>query len=431
MDRLFHSAQKGDVEELQKLLKEQPLILHHMPFTCTENPLHYSCAAGHLDFTKAILELKPDLAGDLNAHGYSPLHLASANGHIAIVKEIVRVDPSICHLPGREGNTPLHAAVLRGKVDVIYEMIEKCEGCLEDVTFQKETALHLAIKNIQFGSFKIMLDWIRRKNLGEILNMKDEHGNMILHLAVWKKQRQVLDLLVENVPGLLEVNAINNSGLTALDLLLIFPSEAGDRELQEVLQRAGALKAQDLALHITTHSCSTRNTPANSTTSTSRSNLIQFFKFHAGRDSPSDVRSTLLVIAILVATATYQVGISPPGGTWQDDDRGHVAGTSIMGSHDLGSYVLLVGFNSLGFNVSLYMIAILTSKFPLTIDLQVLLFSLYFTFNLTTIATSPGRSKVFAIVITSVLPTVVPLTGNLLRKYEVLKCLLRMFRRGR
>ncbi|KAL9227256.1 hypothetical protein vseg_002969 [Gypsophila vaccaria] len=426
MDRLFDSAKRGDVEELHKLLEEQPLILHHVPITCSENPLHFSCTAGHFDFTKAVLEQKPDLAGQMNAHGYSPLHLASANGQIQIVKEIIRVDSSICHLTGREGTTPLHAAVLRGKVDVISEILDKCEGCLQDATFQKETALHLAVKNLQLGSLKVMLDWIRRRNEGEILNRKDEHGNTILHLAVWKKQRQLLELLVEHSPGFLDVNAINSSGLTALDLLLIFPSEAGDRELLEILQGAGALKARDLALHITTQSCSTRDRPVNSTSS----NLIQYFKFHAGRDSPSDVRSTLLVIAVLVATATYQVGISPPGGTWQDDQRGHIAGTSILGSHSLWSYVLLVGFNSLGFNVSLYMIGILTSKFPLAVDLRVLLFSLYFTFNLTTIATSPGTSRLFAIVITSILPSAVPLTGNLLRKYEVSKCLLGMFQRG-
>ncbi|XP_074272930.1 uncharacterized protein LOC141596626 [Silene latifolia] len=371
--------------------------------------------------------MKPEFAGDLNADGYSPLHLASANGDIETVKEFIRVDPSICRRQGKDGNTPLHAAVLRGKVDVIREMLENCEGCLEDVSFQKETALHLAVKSIQFGSLKVLLDWIRRKNLWEILNKKDEHGNTILHFAVWKKQRQVLDFLVESNPVALEVNAINNSGLTALDLLLIFPSEAGDREIHEKLQGAGALKAKDLATRIRIPSSSTRNTPVNDSSS---SNLLQYFKFHAGRDSPSDVRSTLLVIAVLVATATYQVGITPPGGTWQDN-KGHVAGTSILGYDSQWSYVLLVAFNSLGLNVSLYMIIILTSKFPLAMDLRVLLFSIYFTYNLAVIATSPQSAKIFSIVITSILPTAVPLIGNLVRKYEVFNRLSAMYHRGR
>lgn len=33
----------------------------------------------------------------------------------------------------------------------------------------------------------------------------------------------------------------------------------------------------------------------------------------------SDVRNIVLVVAILIATATYQTGLSPPGGIWQDD----------------------------------------------------------------------------------------------------------------
>ncbi|KAH9602100.1 hypothetical protein KSS87_019034, partial [Heliosperma pusillum] len=115
MERLFQSAQRGDLEELHKLVEEQPLILHQVSITGSENPLHYSCVSGHLDFTKALLGMKPEFAGDLNADGHSPLHLASANGDIEIVKEIIRVDPSICRLQGKEGNTALHAAVLRGK----------------------------------------------------------------------------------------------------------------------------------------------------------------------------------------------------------------------------------------------------------------------------------------------------------------------------
>lgn len=46
----------------------------------------------------------------------------------------------------------------------------------------------------------------------------------------------------------LEVNAINKTGLTALDELLIFPSEAGDREIKETHHILGAKRAQDVAV---------------------------------------------------------------------------------------------------------------------------------------------------------------------------------------
>ncbi|KMT09434.1 hypothetical protein BVRB_6g129060 [Beta vulgaris subsp. vulgaris] len=415
MDTLFQIAQRGDVEELLQLLAKDPILLHQVPLISAQNPLHFASIAGHLDFAKKILELMPKFARQLNAEGYSPMHLASANGYIDIVREIIRVDANICRLGGREGITPLHLAVLGGWVDVISEMLANCEGCIEDVTVQKETVLHLAVRNFQLESLQILLDWTSQMNKEEILNRKDEHGNTILHLASWKKQRQVVEMLLRNSSRILEVNAINKSGLTALDLLLIFPSEAGDREIQEVLQYAGALKSQDITPDNT--SCSrTHDAPV---INNRAKDLIEYFRFHDGRDSPSDVRSTLLVIAVLVVTATYQVGNSPPGDVWQDDDEGHLAGTSIMATKDLVSYILLVTCNSIGFNVSLYMIYTLTRKFPLQTELQVCVFALYMTFNVAVTVTSPKSTRLFTNVFTSVLPTAVPLACGLLRKFRV------------
>ncbi|XP_057529335.1 ankyrin repeat-containing protein BDA1-like [Amaranthus tricolor] len=423
MEMLFQMAQRGDVEELNQLLIKYPLILHQIPLISIHNPLHIASALGHLDFAKKLLELKPEFARQLDAEGYSPMHLACANGHVEIVREFIKVDPHICRLEGREGKTPLHVAVLGGRVVELREMLTNCEGCIEDVTVQKENCFHLAVKNFQCISFQVLLDWAREMRRDEVLNRKDEHGNTILHLAVWKKQRQVLEMLLTNSSSNLEVNAINNSRLTALDLLLIFPSEAGDREIQDILQGAGALKSQDLALNNTTSLSLTRDSPV-----TNSNSLIEYFRFHDGRDSPSDVRTTLLVIAVLVVTATYQVGISPPGDVWQDDDQVHLAGTSILGTHNLVSYILLVSFNSIGFNVSLYMIGTLTRKFPLQTELQICLFALYVTFNVAVTATSPKSARLFTTVFTSALPTAVPVACGLLQRYGVMGRFRRLFR---
>lgn len=44
----------------------------------------------------------------------------------------------------------------------------------------------------------------------------------------------------------MELNSLNKSMLTPLDILLMFQSEAGDREIEELLVQAGALKAKNL-----------------------------------------------------------------------------------------------------------------------------------------------------------------------------------------
>ena len=118
------------------------------------------------------------------------MHLASANGHLEIVRELLKVDRRLCQLEGKEKKNPLHYAATKGKVDVVSEMLLACPECVEDMTVQKETALHLAVKNSQHEAVKVLLTWVREMKREDILNLKDEQGNTILHLATWKKQRQ-------------------------------------------------------------------------------------------------------------------------------------------------------------------------------------------------------------------------------------------------
>ena len=97
---------------------QKPLILHSVALDSTENPLRIASIAGHIDFVKEILRLKPEFTKELNQDGFSPMHLASANGHLEIVRELLKVDKRLCQLEGREEKNPLHYAATKGKVDV-------------------------------------------------------------------------------------------------------------------------------------------------------------------------------------------------------------------------------------------------------------------------------------------------------------------------
>ncbi|KAK9913950.1 hypothetical protein M0R45_037749 [Rubus argutus] len=211
------------------------------------------------------------------------------------------------------------------------------------------------------------------------------------------KCSQVVEWLIgigTSTLGGLEVNNVNHSGLTALDLLLIFPSEAGDREIYDTLRGAGALRAQDIMPSFDSNNHTLSSFPEASETHQLQqpNDFIEYFKFKKGRDSPSDARTALLVVAVLVTTATFQAGLSPPNGVWQDTELNkngsstsgvpaHYAGRSIMGSYSAVAFVCFVAFNSIGFSVSLYMINILTSNFPLQLELQICIIAMYCTYN--------------------------------------------------
>ncbi|KAM0010599.1 putative PGG domain-containing protein [Helianthus debilis subsp. tardiflorus] len=116
--------------------------------------------------------------------------------------------------------------------------------------------------------------------------------------------------------------------------------------------------------------------------------------------TPSKVRNTLLVIVILITAATYQPALAPPGGTREDDYvpstvnnnsssatsnitaiKPHTTGQSIMLTHNPIAYNIFLSANSVGFYMSLYMILVLTTSFPMRMELHVLVFALSTTYS--------------------------------------------------
>lgn len=240
--------------------------------------------------------------------------------------------------------------------------------------------------------------------------------------------------------GTLMVNAVNKSGLTALDMLLIFPSEAGDREIYELLQNAGARRANDILLSSSSFEYDTNQQTMDHRCESESVYDLEYFKFKKGRDSPSDARGTLLVMAVLMATATFQVGINPPSGIWQDADPAgngttpkHKAGSSILGSYSAVAYLLFVIFNSVGLSAALYMLTVLTSNLPMQLEFQICVVALYNTYYTALITMAPeDGTRTVIIVLSSVLPPTIHPLIKLIRLFikkaiRVLSNLLKYF----
>ncbi|KAJ0113675.1 hypothetical protein Patl1_00072 [Pistacia atlantica] len=89
-----------------------------------------------------------------------------------------------------------------------------------------------------------------------------------------------------NISNILELNAKNSRGFTAMDLLDI------------VIENSNEIHPEPVPVVY--------------------KDWINYFKFKIGRDQPSDARDALLLVAALIATVTYQAGMDPPSGIFLD-----------------------------------------------------------------------------------------------------------------
>ncbi|XP_058111728.1 ankyrin repeat-containing protein BDA1-like [Magnolia sinica] len=342
MDAELHEAALlGNVDSLTTLLEGNPNILDTTA-DFDETSLHIAALFGHVEFAEKILNRKPDLAHALNSEKSSALHLASAKGHVEMVKLLLATNANMCFARDQDGMIPLHAAALKDRVEVMRELVDKNSSSIRVLTVRREPILHLCVNHNRFKAADLLLELANNVPDVEFVKMKDDDDNTILHLCIAKKHTRTVKYLVENRQ--VDVNAQNINGLTALDVLLQSPSEPPDTELEAILKGAGATSGEEM---------------------------------HPSRKKKKDhgkwldeTRSTLIVVAVLIATGTFQAGLNPPGGLWQDtgfdgEKVKHFAGEAIMSYRSPLRYTVFLIFNGIGFVASQLIILLLISGFPL------------------------------------------------------------------
>ncbi|TKY45950.1 Ankyrin repeat-containing protein [Spatholobus suberectus] len=426
MDRkLVQAAATGNVDDLRTLMRENMLLLDTIMLVGAETPLHVASMRGHLSFVQEMLKLKKQFAYELNQNGFSPLHLAAASGHLQVVLELLKVDHNLCAISGREGRLPLHCAVVKGRIDVMKALLSASPLTVESKTARGDTPLHIAVKNNQFDALRSLVEHVKKFKKEGVLNEKDHQGNTVLHVAASRKQYEAFHLLLVDddvAKEVVEVNSLNEREMTPLDVLMLFQSEAGDLEIHTTLQKAGAKRGKDISSsgdnQVHTSNMGQSEAPVEleiihdnqvsvTNTSTEQTGLPtrilcwppikefgELFGYKHNKDSASDVRDIMLTVAALMATATYQAVLSPPGGIWQDDSNGHTAGKSIMATKEEGIFWMFILGNSIGFYTSLHMIACLTLGFPLQYPIFLLVFCISFNYSasMSSLVPSGGNS---------------------------------------
>ncbi|XP_030551901.2 ankyrin repeat-containing protein ITN1-like [Rhodamnia argentea] len=389
-EKLSGAAINGSVTTLLGLLDQDPLILDKIIVSCTsQNPLHISSMLGHSEFVGALLAQTPQLASETDPDGNSALHLAAARGHVEVVGMLLSADPEVGTRRNGDGRTPLHLAASKGRAEAARRIVRAAPESARAATDQGETVLHVCAGRNRLEALRAVVEEAGREVVEELVNRRDGDGNTVLHIAVAKKQVEMIQFLL-TIPGL-EVNTPNSSGLTALDILEQSPRGLRDLEIETALQNSGASLSKDIqsipyhydpildtarkTSHTTTTSRSPKKSPSLSTKRAPSKKLSTRRKSPPEPEWLSQKRSSLMVVASLLATVAFQAAITPPGGVWQDDYKvdadgnpvkePHLAGTSIMAHVQRIAYGQFMIFNTLAFLSSLSIILLLLSGLPI------------------------------------------------------------------
>lgn len=200
-------------------------------------------------------------------------------------------------------------------------------------------------------------------------------------------------------------NSINRNGFTAIDVLDHCPHDWRTLELQTILMKSGVRRAEELKILTETPLqdpillSQSNNLLASQETSSSVPQMLlsslqpteakRFLKKIWHQISKNDntrtekIRGNLLVAATLIVTISFQAGLNPPGGVWQDSNNGNnEVGTSIIASRDFEAYFEFIGNNTMAMMLSSGIILLMTSGFMLNSKLFMALLMLAMTLTI-------------------------------------------------
>ncbi|ESR55691.1 hypothetical protein CICLE_v10020060mg [Citrus x clementina] len=256
--RLNEAAKTGNVDALYELIWEDAYLLDQIdqvPFVDT--PLHIAASMGHVNFALEIMRLKPSFARKQNQYGFSPLHLALQKQNQYVLDHE--------HLKEKK-----QTQMVRRLIDVDRNLV-RVQG-REGVT-----PLHYVAEK---GNVDLLC---------KLLEACPESITELVRLLVKRARDQI--------------NARNLENKTPMDM--VEEHLRGKPEFKEVtrmVRKAGgrqgsSLPDGDIAGYLKQGL-------------TWRRKVLLFF-YRSSQRITDENRSALLVVAVLIATATFQAALTP------------------------------------------------------------------------------------------------------------------------
>lgn len=162
---------------------------------------------------KVLIQELPSLIKQRDSYSNLPLHYAASLGNLEMVRLLLQSDISTNYIMDKDGRSPFLVAANNGHVGVIKELLRFCPDSVEVADKRGRNVLHVAVES---GKLEVMKYILKSDDLKELINEPDSEGNTPLLLAVIKRNVSVLNLLLKDKR--VDMRAINNNGMTALDV---------------------------------------------------------------------------------------------------------------------------------------------------------------------------------------------------------------------
>ncbi|KAL5546512.1 hypothetical protein UlMin_006199 [Ulmus minor] len=163
---------------------------------------------------KALTKTGPGILEEKDKFGWTPLHYAAYVGDEKVVELFLKENSSIAYSQNNKGMSALHISAQRGRVGVIRTLIQKFPDVCELLDDNDQTALHVAVGNKRKDVVK---EFLGMMPFNDLINEPDKEGNTCLHTAAFQGHLFILLMLAKD--NRVDITAINNSGMTAVDIV--------------------------------------------------------------------------------------------------------------------------------------------------------------------------------------------------------------------
>ncbi|CAI0421018.1 unnamed protein product [Linum tenue] len=284
----------------------QNLLKTSTPPYSSETPLHVSVLSGHLAFTTALLARNPNLASKLDSSKRSPLHFAAAEGHAEIVKALLIADKEACLVREDDGRIPLHQAAVGGHVEAIRELVSSVESVvIMELDVGGDSSLHLCLQYNHLKALKVLVEVLSNDGDADLINLLSCCHASCCHVQATRelspkhfKTPEVRDILIQS-GATTTTRTTKNIDKTPSPPRTIESQSNKNKRSPSVKAAAATGRKKTLMSWLYV--------------------LLNCLEYHYLW--VNEQRDGLMIVATLIATVTYQSGINPPGGVWQQDAK--------------------------------------------------------------------------------------------------------------